>query len=113
MAESMTSRNQRVTDYIGEITHVSLHTADPGTDGSNELAGGSPAYARLAPSYSAPVAAQSDLTASLLFDVPDGVTLTHWGVWAGSTFYNAAALAKPASFAGQGTYALESAGISA
>lgn len=113
MAESMTSRNQRVTDYIGEITHISLHTADPGTTGANEIVGGSPAYQRLAPSYAPASGAASDLTAALLFDIPDGVTITHWGVWSGATFYNAAALSKPASFAGQGTYALESAGVSA
>lgn len=113
MAESIASRNQRVNDYVGEITAISLHTADPGTTGANELVGGSPAYARLAPVYVASSGAQADLAASLLFDIPDGATVTHWGVWAGSVFYNAAALTKPASFAGQGTYALDSAPISA
>jgi hypothetical protein len=113
MAESLASRNQRVADYIGEITAISLHTADPGTTGANEVTGGSPAYARQVPAYTAPVNAQSDLAASLLFDIPDGVTITHWGVWAGATFFNCAALSKPAQFAGQGTYGLTTAPISA
>lgn len=30
------------------VTHASLHSADPGATGTNELAGGSPAYARKA-----------------------------------------------------------------
>ncbi len=52
---------------------LSLHTAHPGTDGlSNEVSGGSPAYARVAATINAASGGQRSLNADVAFDVPAG-----------------------------------------
>jgi hypothetical protein len=64
------------------VSHISLHTADPGETGASEVAGGS--YARQAITWTAPVAGESENDADLEWanfpDItPDQVT--HVGLW--------------------------------
>ena len=48
--------NSAKSDGLGAVravqSHLSLHTAYPGDAGANEVAGGSPAYARKAAAWS-------------------------------------------------------------
>lgn len=76
-------RNAIATAEAARLLFASLHTANPGTTGANEVTGGSPAYARKSLSFAA--ASGGTATASeVTFDVPAG-TYTHFGVWDAAT----------------------------
>ena len=77
-------RENTVQGFATPATHASLHTADPGTTGASELTGGSPAYARKPITWT-PGAVDGVYTATVVFDVPTGVTLTHVGLWTALT----------------------------
>lgn len=68
---------------------ISLHTADPGTTGTNEATGGSPAYARQPTTWPSGDAIDGIVDGSqVVIDVPPG-TYTHFGIWtaaSGGTF---------------------------
>lgn len=81
-------------EYGSLGTHASLHSADPGTTGTNEISGGSPAYARKSLTWTA---GSSDgvVTASCTFDVPASTAITHAGIWSAvtsGTFYDKVAV---------------------
>lgn len=100
-----------VNDFItGRISHVSLHTADPGSTGTSEVTGGTPAYARKAVTWAASAAGNSDMTNVPVFDIPAGVSISYLGYWSaltGGTFRGSKILTgAPLSFAVQGTYTL-------
>jgi hypothetical protein len=84
-------RNQLLTGGLGvAVTHISLHSGDPGTSGANELTGGSPAYARKAVTWTAAAAGVRDNNAALTFDVPAATTVFFIGLWSAltaGTFY--------------------------
>jgi hypothetical protein len=110
--------NTAVTALAGQATYVSLHTGNPGTSGTSEVTGGSPAYARLPVTWGAPASGVSALSAGVLFDVPGGTTVAYFGYWTaatGGTFLGGDQLrdvaGNPASeaFVGQGVYSLTSA----
>lgn len=87
---------------------ASLHTAAPNSSGSNEVTGGSPAYARKAITWNAASGGALDNNANPVFDVPSGTTVSHVGLWSASsagTFYGSADVTDE-TFAGQGTYTL-------
>ncbi|MCP4480164.1 MAG: hypothetical protein GY818_18935 [Planctomycetaceae bacterium] len=89
-----------------DITQVSLHSGDPGVDGSsNEITGGSPAYARQNITHAAAATSSRDSTNAPAFDV-NGVTISYVGYWAGATFRGSKAVTTPEVFAGQGVYNL-------
>lgn len=93
------------------ITHLSLHTAAPDASGSNEVTGGTPAYARKAVAWNAPSGgAIDDSTNGAVFDVPAGVTVTHVGYWS-STDFMASDDVTPEAFAAQGTYTVTDADL--
>lgn len=112
--ETLASQNQRIADYISEITAVSLHTASP-PSAANEIAGGSPAYARVAPNYVANTGnGTADLnTGGITFNVGSGVTVAAYGLWKGAALFNGGALTTPETYGGQGTYNLTSAQLKA
>jgi hypothetical protein len=61
---------------------VSAHTADPGSTGLNEVAGGS--YARQQTTW--PSAASGDTTGSqVAIPIPASTSVTHWGLWSAAT----------------------------
>lgn len=76
------------TNFTTQATHISLHTADPGTSGTNELSGGS--YARQSIAFNAAASGQADNAATITFDGPaSSQTVTHVGLWtaaSGGTF---------------------------
>lgn len=78
-------------DALGAVAvFASLHTAIPNASGSNEVTGGSPAYARKAIVWSAATAGSMDKNATdPIFDVPAG-DVFYVGLWSastGGTFY--------------------------
>lgn len=102
-------------DALGAVAvFASLHTADPGTSGTSEVSGGSPAYARKAITWNAASAGNLDNNANPVFDVPAGTTITHVGLWSAASagvFYGSFDIVDEA-FAAQGTYTLSDADIS-
>ena len=94
-------------DQLGTVAgFVSLHTADPGTGGSNEVVGGSPAYARKAVTWNAASNGSKTASNQPVFDVPAGTTVSFLGFWSAATngtFYGSADTADE-SYNGQGTY---------
>jgi hypothetical protein len=65
----------------------SLHTAYSST-GTNEVTGGSPAYARKAATWAAASAGSKATSASVVFDVPASTTIGWVGFWDASTAGN-------------------------
>lgn len=95
------------TDGAVAITHISLHTADPGTTGASEVSGGS--YARQAVTWGAASGGTKASTAALAFNVPAGATITHVGGWTASTagtFRGGGELGASQAFASAGTYTI-------
>jgi len=85
-------RNVAADAQAARITHLSLHTATPGITGASEATGGTPAYARKAPVFTAagavgilgagtqPATVGVAWSNQVTFDVPAG-SYTHWGSW--------------------------------
>lgn len=74
------------------VTHLSLHSGDPGTTGANEVTGGSPAYARKAVTWGAAASRQVDIASAVAFDVPASTTAFWVGMWSAlsaGTYYGA------------------------
>lgn len=64
--------------------YISLHTADPGTTGTSEATGGSPAYARKLTTWTGGASDGSVPGSQVTFDAAAG-TYTHIGIWTAST----------------------------
>lgn len=86
------------------ITQISLHTADPGTTGADEVAGGS--YARQSVTWGAASGGAKASSNEMVFNVPSGTTVTHVGGWDGATFRGGGALTVAQPFATAGTYTI-------
>lgn len=92
---------------------ASLHTATPNGSGSNEVAGGSPAYARVAITWGAAAGGSVALSSSPTFNVPAGTTVAFVGFWTlitGGTFLGYIDVTDEV-FAGQGTYVFSSGSV--
>ena len=102
-----TAKNLMLDALGGVISHVSLHTADPGATGTSEVTGGS--YARKSITWNAAATANLDSSNQPVFDVPGGTTITHAGYWSASTagtFYGGRPLPSSEAFGADGTYTL-------
>jgi hypothetical protein len=78
VSRTNTMKNVVATAYGGAIAAVSLHSADPGSTGANEIGGGSPAYARKTPpAITAPTTGA--ITFQVTFDVGSGTTVAGVG----------------------------------
>ena len=100
-------------DHLGSVAlRASLHSADPGSGGANELSGGVPAYARKPITWAPASGSSKDSAAAVDFDVPAGAAVRHFGLWSvdGLTFYGSGALTEEL-FAGQGIYTLTAADL--
>lgn len=89
-----------------QAARVSLHSADPGLTGANELAGGS--YARQTPAWAAASGGSVQTSAAMDFSVPGGSTVAWVGLWdgAGTTFMGGVQLTSSESFSADGTYTI-------
>ena len=97
-------KNSLATKYGTDNPYASAHTADPGTTYTNEVGGGTPAYARKAISWSAPT--NGVITATVVFDIPSGTTVTYVGLGTAltaGTFQDKATVTSQ-TFSSQGTY---------
>ncbi|HJS83601.1 MAG TPA: hypothetical protein VJ742_12280 [Nitrososphaera sp.] len=109
-----TAKNLMLDELASVAIYASLHTADPGSSGTNEVSGGSPAYARKSITWNAAATGNLDNNANPVFDVPASTTITHVGFWSAATsgtFYGSADITDEV-FAAQGTYTLTDADIS-
>jgi hypothetical protein len=91
-----------------DVTHVSLHTANPGDTGANEVAGGT--YARIAVTENTPSGGAMDLDLAGAFNVPAGTTITHVGYWSSTTFLGYSDITDE-TFGAAGTYTLTDADL--
>jgi len=99
-----TEKNSLATKYGTDVLYLTLHTADPGTTGTSEVSGGSPAYARKSITWGS--ASGGVITGTVTFDVPASVTVSFVGGWTavtGGTFLDKASVSSQA-FASQGQY---------
>jgi hypothetical protein len=104
-----TARNAMLDALGALVTRAALHTGDPGgaNSASNELTGGSPAYARKAIAWNAASGGAIDDSTGPVFDVPAGTTVSWVSFWntAGTVRYAKKDVTDEV-FAGQGTYTL-------
>lgn len=97
-----------MVDALGAVAvRVALHTGDPGAadTASNEVSGGSPAYARKAIAWNAASGGSATCSGNVVLDVPAGTTVSWISLWnsAGTVRY----LKKDVTdevFGAQGTY---------
>jgi hypothetical protein len=90
-------------------THLSLHTADPGSTGDSEVAGGS--YARQAITWNDAAAGQKTIVEQPVFQIPGSTTITHFGLWSavsGGTFRYGDLLPSSEVYGSPGTYTANS-----
>lgn len=104
MAVTNATKEAAAIAIDGLGTWVSLHTADPGTTGTSEATGGSPAYARKQTTWTA---GSSDGVVGGSQVTIDGAagTYTHFGIWSASTagtFVGGAALSSSVTLGAQG-----------
>lgn len=89
------------------VDRLSLHSGDPGSDGlSNELSGGSPAYARQSCTFNAASGGERLLSANVTFDVPAS-TVAYVGFWdynGGSMVFHGSDQVTSEVFSAQGQY---------
>lgn len=106
MIATAQGKENAAAGYTGPATHASLHTADPGSSGANELTGGSPAYARKPITWNAGPVDGVYTSNPLSFDVPPS-SLTFAGLWTaatGGTYLDKAPISV--TFGAQGVYQL-------
>lgn len=98
MAASDSAKNLMLDAALqGATIYMSLHTADPGTSGANEVTGGS--YGRQEAVFGAASAGQSSNTGTVVWTGMPAGTITHCGVWRGLTFLFGAALTQSRALA--------------
>jgi len=112
MPYSALGKNAMLNALGALAVKASLHTADPGANGTNEVTGGNPAYAKKTIAWSAAGSGTMNLDGTAVFDVPAGTTVAFVGFWntAGAVFYGSADVTDEV-FAAQGTYTLTDADL--
>ena len=106
MPYAVAAKNAMLTSLGALVTHVSLHTADPGTTGANPVTGGT--YARIPVTWITPVGGVTSNVAAIVFNVPAGTTVSWVGMWGAltaGTFYGAGDVVDEV-YAGAGTYTI-------
>src|SRR4051812_10051571 len=89
--------------------YASIHTADPGDNGANEVVGGSPAYARKAVTLAAASGGVRSVTNQPVFDIPINTTINYVGYWTaavGGSFVGSAQVLAEGPYLAQGQYTL-------
>ena len=110
-----TAGKNAAADAVADVAgYAALHTGDPGATGANnEVAGGTPAYARKAITWGEAASGEVAISAGVEFDVPAG-TVSHYSLWSastGGTCYATGSLSASETFAAQGTYTLTAAEV--
>jgi hypothetical protein len=97
--------NNLGTTLAGRLGFMSLHSADPGTTGANEVTGGG--YARQACTFTVDADGDLNLDGTETFAGPAAQGVTHVGFWSaasGGTFRAGFALTGDAAFSAGGVY---------
>jgi len=116
--------DQRLGTGASSGTYCSLHSADPtntvATALANEIAGGSPAYARKQINYAAAASGLKAIAANIVFDIQAGDAFSHYALWkvasggAQADLVGSAALTSAeGAYGSQGTYTITSLGNAA
>lgn len=104
--QTATQRATLAVAYGVAATHAALYTTVPGAAQGTEVAGGSPAYARKANSWSG---VNPNVSTPAAFDVPSGTTVVGAGVHSSSvvnTAYLDGAAVTSQGFSSQGQYTI-------
>ena len=82
---SDTAKDSTLTTLVGSYTWISLHTADPGNTGANEVPTG--VYARIQTTWGTVGSPTQDAVtgSTVVVTVPASTTVTYWGLWTAST----------------------------
>jgi len=113
MALTTNGTNAMLNGLTAAATHVSLHTADPGANGANEVTG-SP-YTRELADWAAASGGTAVNDGAIVFDVPSLTTIAFIGYWSAGTagtFYGSRALDTSQTFATAGTYTITAGNLS-
>jgi hypothetical protein len=108
MGWSADARDGMLGQVRGRISHLSIHTADPGATGANEVASG--AYARVAASgadFTAASGGSFTLGADKAFVAAAAETATHFGAWESTTFLGGGSITGDQAFNAEGDYTLK------
>lgn len=85
MPYSVVGKNAML-DALGALAvFQSLHSAYPGDTGTNELTGGSPAYARKAKTWNSAASGSKDDSNAPVFDVATATNVAYIGLWSAVT----------------------------
>lgn len=105
--QTATMKNTLSDAYKAAAAWMAAYTTVPGGSAGTEVTGGSPAYARKAPSWGSSTNGVVS-AAAVVFDIPSGTTVVgcgfHTAVTAG-TYLDGASVTSQA-FASQGTYSI-------
>lgn len=83
---STSAKNLALDTVLDAVTHMSVHSDVPDDTGSNEISGGSPAYARKAIDWdAAALGSKSKDATDPVFDIPAGTTAAFYGLWTAIT----------------------------
>lgn len=109
MALTPAGEDLLIDGLTGQFTAASLHTADPGTTGNNEVSGNG--YARQTPSYDPSSGGAADLAATLVFNGPADSAYSHLGLWVGATLADVQTTSGDNVFNGAGVTNITSAPV--
>lgn len=99
--------NLGLSAMSNDVYQVSLHEADPGSAGDNELADGEGSYERQEPEFGAASNGSVSMMEPLTFEVPGGSTVSWVGLWGeGAVWHGGVELATSEEFSGDGQYTL-------
>jgi hypothetical protein len=115
MALDARALNIAVDAITALALRIAAHTGDPGAadTASNEVTGGSPAYARKAIAWGASSGGVGTASSQPVFDIPASTTVSWVSLWntAGTNRYSKKQLSANESFGSQGTLTVTSATI--
>jgi hypothetical protein len=104
MGYTNTAKNAALDGIGAAAAYISFHTADPGSTGTSEVAGGT--YARVQTTWGA-AATAAKVGSQITANIPAATTITHWGLWtasSGGTFHYGGPLSASETFGGAGNY---------
>lgn len=115
MALEEVGLNTAVGAVTDAYTYVALFNGQPG-GGGTEIAGGSPAYARIQKTGWTESGGVSTMPSSATFNIPSGATVNHFALYdasSGGTLGGWGTCTTAGPYGSQGTYELTSATVTA